>query len=306
MFPNANAPVPSQPWVRNVTERADTLNRQATRTESNAYALANSAKTSYELIDDRITNIDTFTTGLFEQDMHGITLDTYAEIQTKPILYQYASGNFDVIAAVTRRIPFSKYNELTVTAGGSIHSYTTAAAATDISIDKPVLPMVMATIPAMDQMNPDGSFTTNAFGYDSRWTVENFESFLDYDIPGNLVPSAYTSTNVGSDGFYPRYSTTLRAELFVDGWTSYAMKYTREWLMDYMIAIRDYSMENFPPSNGGILLPPDVNRVEIVLGFYYQPYTNPAPTNSLFINDNRLVFTSSNTFILEGIRNMGY
>ena len=76
--------------------------------------------------------------------------------------------------------------------------------------------------------------------------------------------------------------------------------------MDYMIAIRDYSMANFPPANGGILLPPDVNRVEIVLGVYYQPYTNPAPTNSLFINDSRLVFESTNTFITEGIRNMGY
>lgn len=306
MFPNANAPKPCQPWVRNVTDRADALNRQSTRVESNAYSMANTAKTSYELIDDRITNINTFTTGLFEQDMYSITLDTYTEIESKPILYQYASGNFDVRAAVTQRIPFARYNELTVTADGAIGAYTTAAASTDISIDKPLLPMVMATIPSMDRINPDGSFTTNAFGYDTRWTVENFESFLDYDIPGNLVPSAYTSTFLGDNAFYPGYSTTLRAVHHMDGYSSYAMKYTREWLMDYMLAIRDYSMANFPPSNGGTLLPPDVNRVEILIGFYYQPYTSLTPTNSLFINDSRLVFSSTNTFILEGIRNMGY
>jgi hypothetical protein len=73
-----------------------------------------------------------------------------------------------------------------------------------------------------------------------------------------------------------------------------------------MQAVTDYTTEAFPPPVGSRYLAPDVNRIDIVLGYYYQPYVSGTPTNVLYINDARLTFNAGNTFSFEGIRNLGY
>lgn len=304
MFPDSNAPKESQPWVREVTTRADATRRAAASTESNAYSLSASAKSSYELIDNRIANIGSFTTGLFEQGRYFYRVDNYSELAGLQSLYNYADGSFQEYAAVTKRIPFAQYNELTVTADAEWHGYTTDNTSASISEVRPLRPMIMATIPPLPRMSASGAYTPNGTTYASRWTVENFEPFLDYDIPGNVVASAFSATYGQDLGYYPNAPAQIKVSR--DGYTGYSMKYTRQWLTEYMLAIRDYTMENSPPAAGSYYLPPDVNQIEIVLGWYYRVYTSVTPTNDLHINDNRLIFTSGSTFIFEGIRNMGY
>lgn len=306
MLPDSNVPTPALPWARDVGNRAVAASAAASITEGNAYAIANSAKAAYELIDGRISNIDTFTTGLFQQDTATTKVSSYSQLSAIPLLYQYTSGDFDVRACVTKRIPFAQYNELTVTADGFFQGYTTNTGATAIPQSPSLLPMIMATIPALPRMNADGSYTPNGLVYASRWTVENFEPSLNYNIPGNIVPTIYGSTYAqAGGGFHPDFSASTQIRISRDGYSGYSMKYTREMLMDYMDAVRDYTTENFPPPAGAKLYAPDVNQVEILLGYYYRVYQGAA-TNDLYINDNRLAFTGGATFVLEGIRNMGY
>jgi hypothetical protein len=257
------------------------------------------------LVSERIANINSFANGLFEQGAYSNSVASYAELSALPILYQYTSGNFNVKACVTQRIPFSKYNELTVTADGFFNSFTTDAAATGISFERPVLPMIQATIPSLAIMLADGQYIENRLTYASRWTVENFETFTNYNIPGNSVPGEYSSTyGQAPPGYHPNNGNT-QIRYSRDGYTGYSMKYTRQWLMEYMNAIVDYTTINTPPPAGARYYPPDVNLVEILVGYYYQEYIGAA-TNALYVNDPRLTFAAGSTFILEGIRNTGY
>lgn len=305
MFPDANAPAPVQPWVRAVSTRADKVQRDSTRTEHNAYNLAFSAKSSYELIDSRIANIDTFTTGLFSQGQYSDSVNSYAALSNMAKLYDYPDGNYHEYTAVVQRIPFAKYNELTVTASSDVHSYTTSGTATGINRDRPLRPMIMATIPTLPVIRANGSFEESGLGYAARWTVENFEPFLDYDIPGNLVPNSYGANYGQTVGYHPSFSPSILTTHSVDGYNGYSMKYTRQWLTEYMDAIRVYTMEVLPPPPGDFYLAPDVDQVEIILGWFYRAYTAGTDDN-LNLNDNRLSFTADTAFILEGIRNLGY
>lgn len=306
MFPESNAPAPSQGWVRNVTERASVVSSAASRTERNALALSGSIKSSYELVDNRIANIGSFTTGLFEQGMYDNEVSTFAALDSLPRLYTYTSGSFEERAAIVGRIPFARYNELTVTADGFMESFTTDVTATTIDITRPVQPMIVATIPPFPRMNADGSYVANSLSYDPRWTVESFEPFLNYNIPGNVVPTAYSSTyGSGTQGYHPRSGGVLTRKSR-DGYTGYSMKYSRSWLVDYMQAILDYTNNASPPPAGARYYVPDINQIEIIVGYYYTPYTSATATNTLYVNDTRLQFTTGSTFVLEGVKNLGY
>lgn len=306
MFPESSAPPESQAWVRDVSDRASSGGRKAASNERNAYSLAAASKSASALVSQRIANINTFTTGLFEQGIYSDTVGSFAALDAKPTLYEYASGDFQVKNSVIQRIPFSRYNELTVTADGFLNSFTTNAAATGIDGGRPVLPMIQATIPSLAIMLPDGRYIEGQLSYASRWTVENFEQFLPYNIPGNVVPNAYSSTYAQAPPGYHPDNGNVQIRQSRDGYTGHSMKYTRQWLMEYMQAIADFTQINTPPPAGAKYYPPDVNLVEIVLGYFYQPYTSATATNTLYINDNRLSFNAGATFSLEGIRNMGY
>ncbi len=302
-FPDANAPSESQPWVRDVTPRADVVRRRASMSESNASSLATTAKTAYELIDNRIANIGTFTTGLFDQDRSVSAVTSYASLDAIPLLYEYIDGSYTERACVAKRIPFSKFNELTITADADLHEYTTSAVPSSINTTRPLRPMIQATIPPLPWISGSGTYLENGTSYASRWTVENFEPSVDYDIPGNVVPDSFSNNYGQAGGYHPDAPGTVT--LSRDGYTGYSMKYTRQWLTDYMEAIRKYTMDNFPPSSGRYLAP-DVNRVEILLGWYYRIYLG-GDTSAIFaINDSRLVFNSTSTFVSESIRNLGY
>lgn len=305
MFPESNAPIPSQAWVRDVSDRASAAQRHSTMTERNAYALAGNVKTAYELIDNRIANIDTFTNGLFEQKAYTHEVTSYAALDAVPTLYDYTDGSYQEYAVTTHTIPFAQYNDLTITGDGSFIGYTTDATATDISITRPIRPMIQATIPPLGLLLSDGRYFPNSLSYASRWTVENFEPFTDYNIPGNSVASAYSSWygQVGPAYFPPSGLTSVNYS--IDGYTSYAMHYTREWLMDYMDAILRYTTANTPPPAGGRYLAPDVNLVDIKLGYYYHLWIG-SPTTVLFLDDARLNYTAGATFSLQGTKNMGY
>ena len=306
MLPEPNAPGECQAWVRDVSKRTDVVSRHASRTEGNAYALAGNAKTTYELLGNRIENIGTFTTGLFEQDMVEHSMETYATLDALPVLYEYAAGDFQVKTAVVDRISFAKYNSLTVTTDGFLRSFTTDVTATGIPVDRPLLPMVQATIPSLGIMLSNGTYVPDQLTYASRWTVENFEPFAGYNIPGNVVPAAYSSTyGQGPPGYHPDSGLT-QIRHSRDGYTGYSMTYTREWLIEYMNAITQYSNDNVALPSGARFYPPDVNLIDIVLGYYYQPYTSVTSTNLLYINDARLSINAGATFVTEGIRNMGY
>lgn len=306
MFPESAAPPESQAWVRDINDRAARLSRAASSAERNAYTLASTSKSASALISDRISNINTFTTGLFEQGIYSDTTNTFASLDGKPTLYEYASGDFQVKTSIVRRIPFSRYNELTVTADGFLNSFTTDAAATGIDGSRPVLPMIQATIPSLSIMFADGRYIEGQLTYASRWTVENFEPFAGYNIPGNVVPTQYSSTYGQLPPGYHPDNGNVQIRHSRDGYTGYSMKYTRSWLMEYMQAIADYTQVNNPPPAGARYYPPDVNLVEIIVGYFYQPYTSATATNNLYINDSRLTFNAGVTFSLEGIRNMGY
>jgi hypothetical protein len=306
MFPESNAPAETQPWVRDVSDRAYKAQVKAGVTERNAYAMAGTNKSALELISGRIANIDTFTTGLFEQERQVDSHDSYAALNSLPVLYQYNSGDFRYVAAVTKRIPFSEYKELTVTADGIFNGWTTSGTATSIGVYSSLLPMIMATIPPLARMNANGSVTQDATAYDPRYTVENFEQFAAYNIPGNVVPAEPSSTfSPVEPGYHPEFSGVTSVTRFRDNYTGYSMRYTREWLTEYMEAIRVYTTNISPPPAGAYYYAPDVDRVEIILGYYFQEYIGAA-TNVLYLNDNRLSFKAGNTFSLEGIRNMGY
>lgn len=305
MFPESSAPPTSQAWVRNVSERAAERFRHANRTERNSYSLAANTKSAYELISNRIANIGTFTTGLLEQEMYSGSLVDYAQLAALPVLYEYASGDTQVKTAITHRIPFAKYNELTVTADGYNYMRTTSTSATDLT-GNPLMPMIMATIPPLGLMQANGTYVQNQLTYASRWTVENFEPFTNYNIPGNVVPNDYSQT-YGASGpaVYHPLSGTTQNKIQRDGYSSYSMKYTREWLNEYMQSILEYTTENTPPPAGARYFPPDVNQVEIILGYYYRIYTGPG-TNVLMVNDPRMIFEAGATYSLEGVRNMGF
>lgn len=306
MLPEPNAPTAAQPWVRNVTNRSEAILGKATRTEHNAYALAATAKSAYELLGNRIVNIDTFTTGLFEQGSYSNELSSYAELSSLAPLYTYASGDYQEHAVIVRKIPFARYNALTVTASGHVNAFATSSTATDINSVRPLRPMITAQIPPLPIMRSNGSYEPNGLTYAERWTVENFEPFLDYNIPGNVIPDSFsTEYSQGPPGMHPGNGTNQVRESR-DGYVGYSMRYTREWLLDYMRAIADYATENSPLEAGSYYLPPDVNQVNIFLGYFYRTWESSTANNNLQINDNRLTFDAGSTFILEGIRNLGY
>lgn len=307
MFPEANAPAPTQQWVRAVEERLSKVNRTATSVERNAYNLADSTRASYEHIDNRVANINNFTTGLFDQVAYSDSQSDYAGLSSLPLLYQFASGNFETRAAVLQRIPFAKYTDLTVQIDGAFQGYTTSTTATGIARDRDVIPMCMATIPPLARMNANGSLTENALTWGSRWTVENFEPFVNYTIPGNTVPNSFSSSyGQATVGYHPDFSPTTQTQKTLDGYTGYSMRYTRQWLTEFMDAIRVYSTNSNPPPAGAYYYAPDVNQIEIIVGYFYSPYTSATATNVLHVNDSRLAFSTSGTFLFDGVKNLGY
>lgn len=306
MLPESNAPKEANPWVRNVSNRALSIQSAASRAEANANALASANRSAMALVSSRVENVDSFTTGLFEQDSQVDVVNSWAALNALPVLYEYTDGNFRVVASVTKRIPFSRYNELTVTADGRLNSWTTSAGISGISSNT-CIPMIQATIPPLSLMLADGRFLPNSLTYASRWTVENFEPFAGYNIPGNVAPTiASSSLGFTTDGgYHPEFSPSIAVTSSLDNSTGYSMRYTRQWLSEYMEAIREYTTTNNPPPAGARYYAPDVNMVEIVVGYYFREFTS-TPGTTLYINDNRLSFTSSNTFSFEGVRNMGY
>lgn len=306
MFPESNAPAPCQPWVRDVTNRAAATNRRAASTERNAYSLASAAKSSYALISDRIENIGSFTTGLFEQENISDTRDSYTSVGDLPVLYAYPSGDFLISTGLLKAISFNKYDELTVTADTRHSMWTTSSAVTNIGVSSGFLPMIMATVPPLASMSATGVFNPNALNYGTRWTVENFAPFVDFQMPGNNVPdfpSAVHDINV--TGFHPEFSSTTQITNSKDNYTGYSMRYTRDWLMQFMEAVKDYATANSPLPAGSFYYPPDVDQVQIVLGYYVRSYIG-GTTSTAYLNDSRLSFTSDTSFSLEGVRNLGY
>jgi hypothetical protein len=306
MFPPANAPAPAQQWVRDVTNRASAIQTASTTTERNAYALAGNAKIAYELIDDRIANIDSFTNGLLEQAFYDNSLAGYTDLSALPVLYEYASGSYQVKTGIVQRLSFASYNDLTVTTDGFIQAFTTDVTASTIANDHNLLPMIQATVPPLSIMYDDGRYVENGTSYASRWTVENLEQFVGFNTPGNSVPSTASSTYSQSPPGYHPDNGNVQIRHSRDGYTGYSMRYTREWLMAYMDAVVEYTNGVSPPPAGARYLPPDVNQVEIIMGYYYDIYTSGVATNILYLNDNRLTFSAGATFVLEGIKNLGY
>lgn len=308
MFPDSNAPKEANPWVRIATERAQSVQNAAARLERNAYAFAASTKDAMASISNRVQNVGSLTTGLFEQENHYASVTSFAQMDALPKLYASDSVNYRTAVAVTKRIPFAKYNELTVNVDGHISLWTTASGTSGFATTtRNCIPIVQATIPPIGMITSNGNYNPNGFNYASDWTVERFESFANYDIPGNVVPAAWGSRyDIASVGYHPEFSSSSTIQLADDGWTGYSMRYTRQWLMEYMQAVTDYTTVNFPPPAGGRYLPPDVNRVEIILGWHFLSYINATPSPFLFINSPGTNLFAENTFSSEGVRNLGY
>jgi hypothetical protein len=308
MLPEANAPKECNPWVRSVSDRTTAVQQQASRVEANAYAHAASTKNVMSDISTRVQNVGTLAKRLFQQEVHYASVNSYSQMSDLPVLWTRTSGDLRTYAVETKRIPFAQFNELIVTADGRSSVWTTSTLNRTFahSITQ-CIPFIQATIPPMSVLAEDGTYLPNTFSYASDWTVENFETFAGYNIPGNIIPSVWPSAYYQESlGYHPEFSASTNVRRSVDGFTGYSMRYTREWLQAYMVGVADYTNTTFPPSiPNAKYLPPDVNLVDIVVGWRFVE-SLVTDTSFWHLNNSQISLFSENTFSFEGVRNMGY